>query len=183
LVSHELKTPLTVLQMQLDTLFVRLSASDPKVSTKLQRAAQSSERLATLVDSLLDVSRLATGKFKLEVKEFDLVETVMRVVDGFRAAAKRMNTDLLVDSDARVIGTWDPLRLEQLLTNLLSNATKYAAGKPIHVSVHASAGEVVIEVRDQGPGIPEEQLGLLFQRFQRATSLRHYGGLGLGLFL
>jgi len=75
------------------------------------------------------------------------------------------------------------MRVEQLLGNLLSNAIKYAGGKPIRVSVRAGGSEAVVEVRDHGPGIPEAHFDRLFRRFERASSLRHYGGLGLGLFL
>src|SRR4029453_10468742 len=74
------------------------------------------------------------------------------------------------------------LRLEQVMTNLLANAIKYGAGKPVTVSVRRHGGEVMLEVRDRGPGIPEAELGRLFRRFERAASIRNYGGLGLGLY-
>ncbi len=183
LASHELKTPLTVLQMQLDTLHRRLDASDEKVSVKLQRASQSSERLANLVESLLDVSRLASGKFELEPKEFDFTETVSRLVEGVGPAAARARCELRFETRGPVVGFWDQPRLEQVVTNLLSNAVKYGAGKPIQVAVHGRAEEVVLEVRDHGPGIPDAELERLFHRFERATPLGHYGGLGLGLYL
>jgi PAS domain S-box-containing protein len=183
LASHELKTPLTVLQMQLDTLYRRLDASDEKVTTKLQRAAQSSERLASLIESLLDASRLVTGKFQLDITEFDIVDTVNRVVDALRPSASRAKSQLLLDSDAALRGAWDQPRVEQLLNNLLTNAIKYAPGKPILISLHRRAGDVVLEVRDYGPGLPDALQARLFQRFEKASSFRHYGGLGLGLFL
>ena len=89
LAAHELKTPLTVLQLQLDTLNDRMDDSGHRVAKKLQRAAQSGERLALLVESLLDVSRIATGRFALDIKEFDLVDSINRVVDGLRPSADR----------------------------------------------------------------------------------------------
>ena len=83
-----------------------------------------------------------------------------------------------------IVGAWDRLRLEQALTNLLANAIKYGAGKPIQVvRPPARQRRSSLEVRDHGPGIPEPELGRIFERFERATSIRHYGGLGLGLYL
>jgi PAS domain S-box-containing protein len=182
LAAHELKTPLTVLQLQLDTLSDRLDDAGQRVATKLQRAAQSSERLAHLVESLLDVSRIATGRFALDIREIDLVECVNRVVDGLRPSADRSRCDISVEARGPVVGSWDRLRLEQALTNMLANAIKYGAGKPILVSVRQHGAEVLLDVRDHGPGIPEGELTRLFRRFERAASIRNYGGLGLGLY-
>jgi len=80
-------------------------------------------------------------------------------------------------------GRWDRLRIEQVLTNLISNAIKYAAGVPIHVSLAREADTAVIEVRDGGPGIPENELSRIFERFERAASAHNYGGMGLGLYV
>jgi signal transduction histidine kinase len=80
------------------------------------------------------------------------------------------------------IGTWDRSRIDQVVTNLLSNSITYAAGTPIEVAVRRGATAAVIEVRDRGPGLPEGQLARIFERFERAASMRHYGGLGLGLY-
>jgi signal transduction histidine kinase len=82
-----------------------------------------------------------------------------------------------------VMGTWDRPRLQQVLMNLLANAMKYGAGGPVTVTVSTDAGEAVIEVADKGPGIREEDLARIFRRFERAVSVRHYGGLGLGLYV
>jgi len=182
LAAHELKTPLTVLQLQLDTLHDRMDQSGQRVAKKLQRAAQSSERLALLVESLLDVSRIATGRFALDIREFDLVDSVNRVVDSLRPSAERARCELTVKGEDAVVGSWDRLRLEQALTNLLSNAVKYGAGAPIVVNVGRHGNDVMLEVRDHGPGIPAGELGRIFQRFERAASIRNYGGLGLGLY-
>jgi PAS domain S-box-containing protein len=183
LAAHELKTPLTVLQLQLDTLHERVDDAGQRMSTKLQRAAQSSERLANLIESLLDVSRIATGRFALAIDEFDFADSVLRVVDGLRPSADRARCELLVDSVGPIVGAWDRLRLEQAMTNLLANAIKYGAGKPVRVAIRQHGAEVVLDVRDHGPGIPEPDLARIFERFERATSIRNYGGLGLGLYM
>jgi len=172
LAAHELKTPLTVLQLQLDTLHDRMDDSSHHVAKKLQRATQSSERLARLVESLLDVSRIATGRFDLDIEEFDLVEGVLHVVDGLRPSAEKAHCELSVVAQEPIVGAWDRLRLEQALTNLLANAIKYGAGAPIVVSVRRHDGGVMLEVRDHGPGIPDGELQRIFQRFERAASTR-----------
>jgi PAS domain S-box-containing protein len=182
LAAHELKTPLTVLQLQLDTLNDRMDDSGQRVAKKLQRAAQSGERLALLVESLLDVSRIATGRFALDIKEFDLIDSIHRIVDGLRPSAERARCEMSIVSAAPIVGAWDRLRLEQALTNLLANAIKYGAGAPVIVSAGRHGNAVVLEVRDHGPGIPEGELARIFQRFERAASIRNYGGLGLGLY-
>jgi PAS domain S-box-containing protein len=183
LAAHELKTPLTVLQLQLDTLGGRSDPGGQRAATKLQRAARSSERLASLVESLLDVSRIATGRFALKRERIQLADCVSRVVDALGPSANQARCELIVDTRGPIVGLWDPLRIEQALTNLLVNALKYGAGRPIRISARERAGEALLEVRDHGPGIPESDLGRLFQRFERAASMRNYGGLGLGLYL
>jgi PAS domain S-box-containing protein len=183
LAAHELKTPLTVLQLQLDTLGDRMGQSGQRMATKLHRATRSSERLAGLVESLLDASRIATGRFALRMDEFDVVECAAGVVDGLRLSADQARCELSFDAAEPIVGTWDRLRLEQALTNMLANAIKYGAGKPVRVAVRQDGGTVTIEVRDHGPGIPHEEMQRIFQRFERASSVRNYGGLGLGLYL
>jgi signal transduction histidine kinase len=81
------------------------------------------------------------------------------------------------------IGTWDRSRIDQIVTNLVSNAIRYAAGAPIAVTVERREGDAVIEVRDRGPGLPDGQAARIFERFERCASMRHYAGLGLGLYV
>ncbi len=181
--SHELKTPLTALQLQIQSLRERVGQLDARMATKVDRAARSSERLADLIEALLDVSRIATGKFELHPQRFDLVELVSDVIERLRDAATQAGCELTVKLVDSLPGTWDSLRIEQVLINLLSNAIKYAARKPIGVSLTQDGDTAVIEVIDRGPGIPEEALPRIFDRFERAAAMRHYGGLGLGLYV
>jgi hypothetical protein len=181
--SHELKTPLTALQLQLHSLRERVDSLDGRMATKLDRAARSSERLVELVEALLDVSRLASGRFELHPQSFELTEAVQEVVERLREAAKHAGCELSLKLNGALPGTWDRLRIEQVLTNLLSNAIKYAAGAPIEVVLSREGDTAVIEVSDRGPGIPEEALPRIFDRFERAAEMRHYGGLGLGLYV
>jgi signal transduction histidine kinase len=172
-----------VLQLQLDTLGQRQDPSGQRAATKLQRAARSSERLSHLVEALLDVSRIATGRFTLKLEETELVDCVSRVIDAMGPSAEQARCEVTVDAPEPIVGMWDPLRIEQALTNLLVNAIKYGAGRPVRISVRRTGAEALLEVRDHGPGIPESELGRIFQRFERAASIRNYGGLGLGLYL
>jgi PAS domain S-box-containing protein len=181
--SHELKTPLTGLKMQLEALERRLDGRDERVAANLQRASDSSDRLAALVDSLLDVSRITAGSFQLAPQAFDLTEAVEAVAIGFRRRAAKAGCELRTRTPGPVIGRWDRLRTEHLLASLILNALTYGAGAPVDVVLATHGDEAWIEVRDHGPGIPTEKLAAVFSRFNRHASPRHYGGLGLGLYL
>ena len=181
--SHELKTPLTALQLQLQGVHRRIVDVDPVLATRIERAVRSGQRLADLIEALLDVSRIATGRFELKRERFDLATTVHDVVERLGESAAREGSPLQVEAQLGLVGSWDRLRLEQVLTNLLANAIKYGAGRPIDVQLTAERGEVVLRVTDHGPGVPEQDLQRIFGRFERASSLRNYGGLGLGLYV
>jgi len=180
--SHELKTPLTVLQLQLDALRERVRQVDASLADRIDRTNRASDRLAQLVDSLLDVSRIATGKFELHREPLDLGNVTAEVVERMAEAAQAASCRIEADVAPRILGTWDRIRVEQVITNLLGNAIKYAAGSAIEVRVFSDDGTAVLEVRDRGPGLPAEA-AQLFGRFERAVSMRNYGGLGLGLYI
>lgn len=184
--SHELKTPLTPLQMQLDTLGRALESAgvhEEKLQAKLFMARRQTGRLGRLVESLLDVSRITSGRFVLELEEFDFADMVREVTERFQSEAKSAHSELHVHTEESIPGRWDRLRCEQILSNLLSNAIKYGAGRPVEVTASASEGTVRLSVSDHGIGIQKESLERIFDRFERAVSIRHYGGLGLGLFI
>jgi PAS domain S-box-containing protein len=181
--SHELKTPLTALQLQLHSMRERLEAVDGRTASRLDRASRSGERLANLIETLLDVSRISTGRFELNPERFDLAEAVSDVAERLHDSATKAGCELSLKLQAPLPGTWDRLRIEQVVVNLLGNSIKYAAGTPIHVSLAQEGETAILEVRDGGPGIPEEALSRIFERFERASEMRHYGGLGLGLYI
>jgi PAS domain S-box-containing protein len=182
IVSHELKTPLTALQLQLQILRERLQGTDPQLAARADRALRSGTRLTDLVESLLDVSRIATGRFELNLESGDLAETVRIVGDRLSEAALRAGCVVAVTA-VPVPLSFDKLRMEQAITNLLSNAFKYGAGAPVQLNVRAEATDAVLEVRDHGPGIKTADMERIFARFERGVSSRHYGGLGLGLYV
>ncbi|HEX8438937.1 GAF domain-containing protein [Archangium sp.] len=182
--SHELKTPLTSLRLQL-SLIERLMSEESrlKVSAKMEAARRQVDRLASLVNMLLDVSRIATGRVTLELSEVDLNHVVQEALERLREVFEQAGCAVTFQAGGPVVGRWDVLRLDQVVVNLLTNAAKYGQGHPIHVQVEATAEQARLTVRDEGIGIAPEDLPRLFGRFERAVSVRHYGGLGLGLYI
>ena len=180
--SHELRTPLTALQLQVETLRDALTELDhQQIAARIAKAERQIGRLGKLIANLLDVSRIVSGRLQLELEDFDAAEAVREVADRFAEEAARAGCTLHVEC-ARAPGRWDRVRLEQVVTNLLSNAIKYAPGSPIQIRV-AGGQPTRVEVQDHGIGIAAEDLTRIFGRFERAAPTRHYGGLGMGLFI
>ncbi|AKI98658.1 PAS domain S-box-containing protein [Archangium gephyra] len=187
--SHELKTPLTPLRLQLQGLrrVVEGQGGEPVPPERILRAVRGCEsqvrKLAGLVNDLLDVAKLAQGRLPLHLETVDLRAVVGEVLEQLSAEAVRSGCRVELVNGEPVVGQWDRLRLEQVVTNLLTNAFKYGAGRPIHVKVGWEHGGARLSVRDEGIGIAPEHRGRIFGKFERAVSERHYGGLGLGLHI
>ncbi len=189
--AHELRTPLT--SLRLDLYGIEQEVSRPqstdsskapaKIAKKVERAVRNSERLAALIDSLLNVSRLAHGKLVLKPVRLDLVQVVAHSVEGIRSQAAKAGCEIVSSSAEQLLGVWDPLRMEQVFMNLLSNALKYGAGSPVEIRVFAEGEDAAVEISDRGPGIPETDLDRIFDRFERGSAAGSQGGLGLGLFI
>jgi signal transduction histidine kinase/CheY-like chemotaxis protein len=187
--SHELKTPLTSLQLQVQTLLRNAhkgglsKLSLDRLVAKLELADQQTERLAKLINELLDVARIRSGQIDMRLEEIDLCEIVhtIAVRSEEQVVQAGCSLQLNCDADTRVCG--DCSRLEQVVTNLLSNAIKYGAGKPVEISVKGDPKNVYLMVRDEGIGIAQDHLERIFVRFERAVSSNNYGGLGLGLYI
>jgi signal transduction histidine kinase len=187
--SHELNTPLTSLRLQAQ-LLERLSRR-PHDATDfrevVRKAAsgvdQQIDRLRRLVGSLLDVSELQTGRFSLAREEVDLAELIGEVLERLSDPLKRARCPVELRVVGRVVGRWDRTRMEQVIVSLLGNAMKFGAGKPLEVRVLAQGGHAWLSVKDHGMGIPTGEQSRIFERLERAVSERHFGGLGLGLFL
>ncbi|HET9449761.1 MAG TPA: ATP-binding protein [Aggregicoccus sp.] len=187
--SHELRTPLTPLQMRLQALQRQLEVlaeTDLAVRglpSAIAGMSRQVRKLAVLTDRLLDVSQASARRLHLELEPVDLREVVREVVSRSEEAAAAQDEHLELEAPEPVPGYWDRARLEQVVTNLLSNAIKYGRGRPVHVSVSAEGGQAHVVVRDEGIGIAPEDLERIFGKFERAVSERHYGGLGLGLYI
>lgn len=188
--GHELRTPLAALSLLLEALLMEATAlaRTMPVPTRFQdvlaRAMNHSERLGRLIGQLLDVSRIQMRRLELQPELVDLGKLVEEVTTRYaeQAAQARCRLEVHLPPEP-VVGYWDPLRLDQVTTNLVTNALKYGAGKPVEVSVTASGGTAALRVKDHGIGISPADQERIFERFERAVSQRHYSGLGLGLWI
>ena len=140
-------------------------------------------RLTGLIEGILDVSRLAVGSLELERERFDLSELVHEVAERYQARARQAGCKLEVHESGPVSGDWDRERIEQAIANLLSNAFKFGAGKPVELVLETDGPEARIAIQDHGEGINPRDVERILRRFERAASHRHYGGLGLGLYI
>ncbi len=185
--THELRTPLSALQLQLTSLQRAAERDTPLPPERLRQgvgsARRQAERLAHLLTHLFDVTRISTGRLELEREEVDLSALAHRLVARMEDSLAAAGSAAAVQADAPVRALVDRLRVEQVLTNLLSNAAKYAPGQPVELSVDAEDGTAVIAVRDWGPGIPREAHARIFERFERATGEHARASLGLGLYI
>ncbi|MEO8211719.1 MAG: ATP-binding protein [Myxococcales bacterium] len=185
--SHELRTPLTPLHIHFQRLLRKrtgdLEIAPQQLRRVLERCERQVRRLEALIDNLLDVSRISSGRLRLETDTVDLVEVVQDVAGRFAEELSAAGCQLQLQSDATVQGEWDRLRLEQVVTNILGNAIKYGSGKPIEITVENTSAGGRLRIQDYGIGINGEDLNRIFRRFQRAVSSRSYGGLGLGLYI
>lgn len=186
--GHELRTPLAALSLQIETIKLaftsgRIDSDRPKYVARVDKAFEQVGRLARLVEDLLDVSRVSGGRLLLAPKEMDLAALTREVASRFVDVAARSACELTVEADAPVHGHWDPNRLDQVVSNLLANAFKYARGKPVSVACHARGDDAVLVVRDEGIGIAPEDHARIFERFERAVGEAQYAGLGLGLWI
>ncbi len=184
LASHELRTPLTAMLGWLHLLRTR-SLSPEKQERALETVERSARQQAQLIEDLLDVSRIVTGKLRMETVPLHLSDAVRQAVDSIRPAVETKGIQLHLHLDGNmgpVLG--DPRRLQQVAWNLLSNAVKFTpTGGHIHVGLRQAGTWAELSVRDTGEGIAKEFLPFVFERFRQADSstTRRHGGLGLGL--
>ncbi len=184
--AHELRTPLTSLLLQVQLLGRAIERDRLEVDAARRGVAAAetqARRLSVLVDGLLDVARLTTHQLFIRVEELDLRQLVNGLMATMAADFQRAGCSVSVTMPGEVLGRWDRVRTEQVLTNLLSNALKFGAGSPIEMNVEATRTNVRISVRDHGIGISREDQARIFGRFERAVPTQHFGGLGLGLYI
>jgi PAS domain S-box-containing protein len=187
--SHELRTPLSSLKLQLEMMLQpprrhpdqMLGAE--QLRAKLEIACKQVDRLSRLVSELMDVSKITAGRLRLELERADLSAIVHDVVSRMSDEAARVGSVINVRESGRVEGTWDRMRVEQIVINLLANAFKFAPGKPIDVVVEERGPLARLSVTDHGIGIAPEDAERIFRRYEQAISSRGYGGMGLGLYI
>jgi signal transduction histidine kinase len=186
--SHELKTPITSLKLQTQ-LNQRLlekqavSFTPERIQKLIEVTDKQVNRLARLVEDMLDISRVNTGKLAMDKVEADLSSLVKEVVDGMGAQIQLAKCNLTLDLSPSLCVFIDRYRIEQVITNLITNALRYAAGKPFSIRTQKQNGNACLIVQDQGPGIALENQDRIFERFERAVSSDNISGLGLGLYI
>lgn len=185
--THELNTPMTSLTLTLESMDRSLHSGRPcdlpAMGKQVDRALRQAARLARLNNELLEVSRIDTDRLSLDVAEVDLGAVVRDVIARFELDLTRAGCSVSLRTGGRAVGRWDRSRLDQIVTNLLANAIKFGAGKPIEIFVGEEGGTARLSVRDHGIGIDPARQERIFDRFERGVSDRHYGGLGLGLYI
>jgi two-component system, LuxR family, sensor kinase FixL len=184
--SHELRTPVAALQLQLQMLQRAASRSAEQlpqaIEGKLDALERQTRRIGMLVGELLDVSRMRLGRLELALEDADLSEIARDTVGHIRDEIEKSGSSLLLDL-SETPGRFDRTRIEQVITNLLVNAAKFGQGKPITVHVAPDGDRAKLRVTDRGIGIAAADHARVFERFERAVTSQHFGGLGLGLYI
>jgi signal transduction histidine kinase len=189
-VAHELRNPISPLTFQLRLALEKAeqiaaggdSVPVDWVQSQLRRVEQRLHRLLETLDRLLDVSRLSTGRIDLQPEPVNLAVAVREVLSTFEAELAVARSELTFTQRGDTTGVWDRLRIEQICRNLLSNAIRFGAGRPIEVLVAGDADFATLEVCDHGIGIPADQQARIFERFERGGGQRS-GGFGIGLWI
>ena len=189
IVAHEVRTPLNglILETQLRKMHLARDNAAAFTLDKMHAMVDRDERqiksLIRLIEDMLDVSRIRTGKLSIRPTRFDLSALVRGLLQNFAPQIDAAESSVTLEADHPVLGNWDEFRIEQVISNLLTNALRYGAKSPITVKVYSESGQAWVEVRDLGIGIGEENQQRIFQQFERVTAKHAVAGLGLGLFI
>lgn len=187
--SHELKTPLNSLGLKMQILERQILKTTDDVLPKkmVAEAVEFSKnqmfRLESLIDNLLDISRIRLKRLTVDRSRLDLTTIVSEVASRMEDQAKLVDSPITIHNGSSIFGEWDKLRLEQVITNLISNAIKYGNSEPIDVSVSDNGDSAILKVKDHGIGIPKSDQERIFERFERVSPTSGIGGLGLGLYI
>ncbi len=186
--SHDIKSPLNTLQLSLTIVATALgenggSPNLPLAAERLRIARGQAQQIVELLESLLDVSRISSGRLEIQCSDMDLAELAHDVVDRMRDQFAAAGCELQLDVAAPVNGHWDRIRLEQVMSNLFANALKYGSGRPVSIAIGGDAHTGWLEVRDQGVGIAREDLPRIFKQFERLRADGKRSSFGLGLWI
>lgn len=187
--SHELKTPITSLklQVQMTKRAIHLDTGETPSAEKLVKILDGSnlqiDRLSSLVEDLLDVTRIESGKLQYHFEVMDISKLVKEIVDRYGEHLASDGIALTLDLAPPIMILGDRYRLEQVMINLLTNAAKYGEQQPVAVKIQENTDSVSIRVIDRGMGIEAAKLEKIFERFERAVSPQNISGLGLGLYI
>ena len=186
--SHELKTPVTSLKIQLQMAARNLSTTGrlptpEKLKKVLDLCTQQVDRLTRLIEDLLDVSHIQSGKISFRLEQINLSTLLSDIIERYREPLETANCEVRTNLENEVFAFVDRGRIEQVVVNLIANVLKYAPGAPLNITLTKTEDQAQIEVTDNGPGIDPALEKRIFERFGRATSSRNISGLGLGLFI
>lgn len=187
--SHELKTPLTTMLLKIQGALHSIknqslaSFSVQNLLDMLLDTEQQTQRLSKMINDFLNVSVISTGRLELEIEEADLTEIVRGIINNFKEKTLKEGYKINLDAKEKVKANIDKIRIQQVITNLISNALKYGNGKPINIKVYKHNETAEIAIEDQGIGIPSKEQEKIFALFQRAVTNGHYKGLGIGLYI
>lgn len=187
--SHELRTPITSLNLQIEVLTNIVEDLPQEIESARQmhkffaNTKTQLKRLTRLVDDMLDISRISTGKLSLNLKNVYLNQLILDLLERFRDQLRvhDIETKFLVNEDITLV--CDPERIDQVITNFMTNAIRYGGKQPIHIHLEQNNNHVVIKVKDHGRGISKEDQDRIFKRFERAHTEDDVNGLGLGLYI
>jgi PAS domain S-box-containing protein len=180
--AHEIRGPITSIHLASQGL-QKVHLSGGATSNLFAIIEREDRRLARFVDELLDVGRIRAGRLHFELARVNLDEITRDVAARLGPELAASGSTLAITSSGEATGMWDRSRLDQVVGDLLSNAIKFGLRRPIEVTVSGSETAARVIIKDHGIGIPEEELPGIFEPFKRAVSARHYGGLGLGLYI
>lgn len=185
--AHELRNPMTPIAGQV-SLLLRLvrggNAAPERIAAGLERVEWLIDRYVKRATTLLDVSRITTGKLQLEQKPVHVATIVREVANALAPIAEHARSPITVSVSDAAVGELDRLAVEQIVDNLLANALKYGAGKPIDVSAERAGESIAIRVRDRGIGISDADRARIFERFERAVgAAANSPGFGVGLWI
>ena len=189
LVAHELRTPLNTLflETQMRSLQIKRGNTAAFAPQQMEAMVQRDERqiksMIRLIDDMLDVSRMRSGKLSIRPVQVELMSLLERVVSDLSLQAATTGSSLTLRPHDPVTGCWDEFRVEQVIVNLLTNALRYGCGQPVEVSVERNGACVRIDVRDGGKGIAPADLERIFEPFERGARNGEPKGLGLGLYI
>ena len=188
--SHELKTPLTSLKLKAQTLRRAMDRGGPaalvpeKVQSLLDQTDKQVGRLGRLIEDMLDISRIRTGKLTMQEESADLGEIAAEAVERIRGEYDAAGVTLELNPAKDPLPVYgDKMRIDQVITNLLSNALRYGRHRPVRVHMEKVDGVAVVKVEDEGIGVAPEAQQKIFNRFERAVSANEISGLGLGLYI
>jgi signal transduction histidine kinase len=188
MLSHELRTPVQALTISLELMMTRLESSADDFPREwclstLGRMRRSTDRLTNLINTFLGAAQISAGRSEPDRESVDLAVVVQNIVDKLQDDLDWAGCECRFDPRAPVVGRWDPIQLELIVANLVSNAMKYGAGKPIEIELFADDKTARLAVRDRGVGIAPEHHQRIFQKFVRVPGSSATSGVGLGLWM